>query len=63
MERNLDRIAAALELIAAHLALIAAQLDPAELERRKVAMLEQIARDLGKDSEKKTCQTGENVLV
>ena len=47
MERNLDRIAAALELIAA-------QLDPAELERRKATMLEQLARDPGEDSEKKT---------
>ena len=54
MEINIDWIAGALELIAARLAPIAAQLDPAELERRKAAMLEQIARDLGKDSEKKT---------
>ena len=54
MERNIDRIAAALELIAARRALIAAQLDPAELERRKAAMPEQLARDPGEDSEKKT---------
>ena len=54
MERNLDRIAAALELIAAHLCRIASQLDPAELERRKATMLEQLARDPGEDSEKKT---------
>ncbi len=51
---KLDRIAAALELIASHLAPIAVKLDPAELERRKAAMLEQLARDPGEDSEKKT---------
>ena len=43
MERNLDRIAAALELIAAHLERIAAQLDPEALEKRRTAMFEQLA--------------------
>lgn len=45
MKRNLDRIAAALELIAAHLGRITAQLDPEALEKRKAAMFEQLAED------------------
>lgn len=53
MTLKLDRIAAALDLIAEHLERIAAQLDPAELERRKAAMLEQLARDPGENSEKR----------
>lgn len=57
MERNLDRIAAALELIAARLALIAAQLDPEALEKRKAAMFEQLAHELAEDPAEKSAET------
>lgn len=53
MERNLDRIAAALDLIAAHLERIAAQLDPEALEKRRTAIYEQLAHELAEDPEKK----------
>lgn len=59
MENNLERIAAALELIAAHLALIAAQLDPEALEKRRMAMYEQLAR-AGRGSGGRIC---ENLLT
>lgn len=52
MNETLERIAAALELIAATLAHIAGALDPEELERRKAALLEQLAHDLAAESEK-----------
>ncbi len=57
MERNLDRIAAALELIAAHLALIAAQLDPEALEKRRTAMFEQLAHELAEDPAEESAKT------
>lgn len=52
MENNLERIAAALELIAEHLERIAAQLDPEALEKCKAAMFAQLAHELAEDPEK-----------
>lgn len=57
MERNLDRIAAALELIAARLELIAAQLDPEALEKRRTAMYEQLAHELAEDPAEESVKT------
>lgn len=57
MERNLDRIAAALELIAERLELIAAQLDPEALEKRRTAMFEQLAHELAEDPVEKSVET------
>ena len=57
MEKNLDRIAAALELIAARLAPIAAQLDPEALEKRRTAMYEQLAHELAEDPAEKSVET------
>ena len=57
MERNLDRIAAALDLIAARLELIAAQLDPEALEKRRTAMFEQLAHELAEDPAEKSVET------
>lgn len=57
MERNLDRIAAALELITARLELIAAQLDPEALEKRRTAMYEQLAHELSEDPAEKSVET------
>lgn len=57
MERNLDQIAATLELIAVNLALIAAQLDPESLEKRRTAMYEQLAHELAEDPAEKSVET------
>lgn len=57
MERNLDQIAATLELIAVNLALIAAQLAPEELEKRRTAMYEQLAHELAEDPVEKSVET------
>lgn len=46
MEERLERIAASLELIAASLERLSYALDPAEQERRRTEMLEQLARDI-----------------
>lgn len=57
MERNLDQIAATLELIAVNLALIAAQLDPEALEKRRTAMYEQLAHELAEDPTEESAET------
>lgn len=57
MENSLDRIAAALELIAEHLERIAAQLDPEALEKRRTAMYEQLAHELAEDPAEESAET------
>lgn len=53
MDERLDRIIAALAMIAVQLGRIAGQLDPDTAEQRKAAMYEQLAHDLAEDPEKR----------
>lgn len=54
MENNLDRIAAALDLIANSLASIARSLDPEQIDKHRAELLAQLAHDLAAESEKET---------